>query len=334
MAVNIDLIIPGLFDLPVDELDASFLKFELTALNQLLRFGRRHRNHAFDLESMLIDSMGWVDLQTLPFAQAYASKETQNFDNNLLFRAVHLKADMHSAIVFPHENNQVNNDNINIIINDLKELFKVDCEITEVQNGLWLMHLYECTPEQHYPHFLSIIGKKADPYIEQSRQALPWYKLVNEMQMFMHQHDINSDRQASGLLPINSLWFWGAGNLPKLTANNINWFCDDELLRQFARVSGISCANLDEVQTHDFNYDSIIVDMALLEALKITSAASLQALLSNMETALFKPLLQRIRSHKCELRLRAGSSNDLILNRYSTYQWWKKSKSLLDLIGH
>ncbi|MHC4221086.1 MAG: hypothetical protein ACYST9_01580, partial [Planctomycetota bacterium] len=101
MAVNIDLIIPGLFDLPLDELDSSFLKFELPALNRLLRFGRRYRNQAFDLDSMLIDSMGWNDLQALPYAQAYASKETRNSDRNLLFRAIHLKADMYSAIVLP-----------------------------------------------------------------------------------------------------------------------------------------------------------------------------------------------------------------------------------------
>jgi len=334
MAVNIDLIIPGLFDLPVDELDSSFLKLELPAFNQLLRFGRCYRNQAFDLESMLIDSMGWGDLQTLPFAQAYASEATRNSDSNLLFRAIHLKADMHSAIVLPLENNQVNKDDINIIINDLKDLFKVDCDIVEVQNGLWLMHLHQCRPAQHYPHFLSITGKKADPYIEQSRQALPWYKLVNEMQMFMHQHDINRDRQASGLLSINSLWLWGAGNLSKLTANNINWYCDDELLRQFASVSDIACENLEKIQTHDFSCDSIIVDMALLEALKIPGAANLQALLSNMETALFKPLLQGVMSSKCKLRLRFGSANDLIVSRYSTFQWWKKSVSLVEYVTH
>ena len=330
MAVNIDLIIPGLFDLPVDALDSSFLKYKLPALNQLLRFGRGYRNQAFDLDSMLIDSMGWDDLQALPFAQAYASKETRNSDRNLLFRAIHLKADMYSAIVLPLDNNKVNNDDISIIINDLKDLFKVDCDITEVKNGLWLMHLSQCTPAQHYPHFLSIIGRKADPYIEQSRQALPWYKLVNEMQMFMHQHDINHDRQASGLLPINSLWLWGAGNLPEFTVNNIKWYCDDELLRQFASVSGLNCANLDEVQAHEFSSDSVIVDIALLEALKIPGASNLEALLSNMETALFKPLLQGIKSNRCKLRLRFGSPGDLILNRYSTYQWWKKSLSLVD----
>jgi len=334
MAVNVDLIVPGLFDLPVNALDPSFLKLELPALNQILRFGQPCRNQAFDLESMLIESMGWSELRTLPLAQAYARQEMQNSDKILLFRAIHLKADMYNAIVVPFEKNQTNDDDISRIINSLGDLFKVDCDIHEVQDGLWLMHLKQCIPAQHYPHFLSVVGRKADPFIEQSKEALPWYKLMNEMQMFMHQHEINRNRLELGLLPINSLWFWGAGNLSKLTRKTINWYCDDELLKQFASVSGINCAKLDEVKTGGFNSDNIIIDLALLEALGCSGETSLQFLLGNMETRLFKPLLQRIKSNKCKLRLRAGSSYDINLSRYSTYKWWNKSKSLLDLIRH
>jgi hypothetical protein len=334
MAVNVDLIIPGLFDLPVDALDPAFLKRDLPALNQILRFGQPCQNQAFDLESILIESMSWTGLQTLPFAQAYARQEMQNSDKILLFRAIHLKPDMYNAIVVPFEKNQTNDDDIIIIINELKELFKVDCDIHEVQHGLWLMQLKQCTPAQHYPHFLSVIGRKANPFIQQSKAALPWYKLMNEMQMFMHQHEINRNRLELGLLPINSLWFWGAGNLSKLTTKTIDWYCDDELLKQFAAVSGINCAELGKVKTGDFNCDSIIIDLALLEALKSHGETSLQFLLNNMEIRLFKPLLQRIKSNKCKLSLRAGSSNDLKLSRYSLYKWWNKSKSLLDFFKH
>jgi len=334
MAVNVDLIIPGLFDLPVDALDPAFLKRDLPALNQILRFAQPCPNLAFDLDSMLIESMSWTGLQTLPFAQAYASQEMQNSDKILLFRAIHLKADMYNAIIVPFEKNQTNDDDITIIINELKELFKVDCDICEVQHGLWLMELKQCTPAHHYPHFLSVIGRKADPFIQQSKQALPWYKLMNEMQMFMHQHEINRNRLELGLLPINSLWVWGGGNLSKLTTKTIDWYSDDELLKQFAAVSGINCAELGKVKTGNFNCDSIIIDLALLEALKSPGETSLQFLLNNMETRLFKPLLQRIKSNECRLRLRAGSSNDLKLSRYSLYKWWKKSNSLHDFFQH
>ncbi len=334
MAVNVDLIIPGLFDLPVDELDPGFLKLELPALNRFLRFSRPCQNQAFDLESMLIEAMGWTGLETLPFAQAYAGQEFRDSDNLVLFRAIHLKADMHNAIVVPLEENLTNDQDVDIIINDLKELFKVDCDITRLQNRLWLMHLKLCTPAQHYPHYLSVLGRKADPFIQQSKQALPWYKLMNEMQMFMHQHEINRNRFESALLPINSLWFWGAGKLSGLGTNNINWYCDDPLLKQFASVVNIDCVGLDDVRTTTFDRDSIIVDLSLLEALKSSGETGLQALLSNLEERLFNPLLNLIRARRCVLRLRNGAQLDLKMTAFSAYQWWKSSKSLVDRTGY
>jgi len=333
MAVKVELIVPGLFDLPVDELDPGFLKFELPALNQVLRFARPCQNHAFDLESMLIQALGWTGQQTLPFAQAYATQEEQTSDNCLLFRPIHLRADMHSAIVLPIDTNRVNDHDIGVIINDLKELFKVDCDVSKVQEGLWLMHLKQCMPAQHYPHYLSVIGKKSDPFVQQSKQYLPWYKLVNEMQMFMHAHEINHNRIESGLLSVNSLWFWGAGNLSKLAAGNINWYCDDPLLKQFAAVANINWATLDDFRTLGIDCDSLVIDLSLLEALKSPHESRLQELLGNIEESLFKPVLKQVRARQCVLRLKSGSQFDLKMTAFSTFQWWKKPGSLVESAG-
>ena len=53
------------------------------------------------------------------------------------------------------------------------------------------MRLENSTRRRHYPHFLSVLGKPANPYILQTREHLSWYRLLNEMQMFMHQHEVN-----------------------------------------------------------------------------------------------------------------------------------------------
>lgn len=332
MTTNVDLIIPGLFDLPVDESDSSLLNLHLPAFNQILRFGRLLDNRAFDLETMLIESAGWTGLETLPFAQAYAKLMVNNSDRIILFKAIYLRADMYNAVVVPLEDNSNNAHDIDIIINDLGEYFNVDCDIKKIKNGLWLMQLKQTTPAQHYLHYLSAIGKKFDPF-QQSNQVLPWYQLMNEMQMFMHQHKINHGRLELGLPPINSLWFWGAGNLLPKGKKDVYWHCDDQLLTDFARSSDISCANLNSIKAMNFSNDSIIIDLALLEALKVPGENSLQNILCNMEARLFEPLIQGIKSGKCKLRLWTGSGNDLILSRYSTYKYWKKPRSLLTFAG-
>ncbi|MEO8161991.1 MAG: phosphoglycerate mutase [Arenimonas sp.] len=41
-----------------------------------------------------------------------------------------------------------------------------------------------------------------------------WRSLFNESQVVLHQHPRNAARIAAGRLPVNGLWFWGAGVLP------------------------------------------------------------------------------------------------------------------------
>jgi hypothetical protein len=35
--------------------------------------------------------------------------------------------------------------------------------------------------------------------------------VLNEIQMLLHQHVANIEREDAGLLPVNSLWLWGGG---------------------------------------------------------------------------------------------------------------------------
>ena len=76
------------------------------------------------------------------------------------------------------------------IFHDLKDYFKQEFSLLEVDEGLWLIQLSECQVPLQYPHILSVVGRKADPFIQQSRDNLEWYKLTNEIQMFMHSHEV------------------------------------------------------------------------------------------------------------------------------------------------
>lgn len=41
-----------------------------------------------------------------------------------------------------------------------------------------------------------------------------WRALLNEAQITLHNHPLNAERIQKGLLPVNSLYFWGGGVLP------------------------------------------------------------------------------------------------------------------------
>ncbi len=333
MSTQIDLVIPGLFNLPLEEFAPDFLASNLPALNQILSYSNSIQNDQTDFESIIAGSLGLTGRQTLPFAQAYVEEEVDYPQRYLLCRTIHLKADMHNALVIPLENNSVNQDDSTLILEDLQAFFSEDCDLKPLENGIWLMRLKHCEASDCYPHYLSMIGRKANQFIEQSKQALPWYKLMNEMQMFMHQHPINQNRPTTGLLPINSLWFWGAGEKlkrqkPKFDDPKTQWFCDDEQLIRFADSSNIRHLSLDQLTQMKSGEKSVVIDLSLLEALKSSSCDDLQAKLELLEKAVFKPAMILFRSSRASLQLRVTHHFDLTMTPFSKYKIWRSSKNL------
>jgi hypothetical protein len=65
-------------------------------------------------------------------------------------------------------------------------------------------------------------GGAVDHWIPRQAQAQPLRRLQNEMQMLLYTHPMNDARAARRLLPINSFWISGTGDLPDgfTSANN------------------------------------------------------------------------------------------------------------------
>jgi hypothetical protein len=57
-------------------------------------------------------------------------------------------------------------------------------------------------------------GGTVDHWMPRQAQAQPLRRLQNEMQMLLYTHPVNDARAARRLLPINSFWISGTGNLP------------------------------------------------------------------------------------------------------------------------
>ncbi len=59
-----------------------------------------------------------------------------------------------------------------------------------------------------------IFGDDLKLHWPQGAAGKRWRLLLNEAQVVLHNHPVNAARIARGAVPINSLWFWGAGRLP------------------------------------------------------------------------------------------------------------------------
>ena len=332
MAGKIQLLLPGLFDIPPAECDARLLAEGLPHLNRLLRYARVLPNRAFSIDALLREALR-LDADdgaasTLAMAQAAVDDETSPGGRLLLFKPVHLQTGLHNALIVPIEADAQNLEDITLLINDLKDLFKVDCDIKQLFDGLYLMRLHAVDAPLNCPHLLSVLGKPANPYIAQTRDHLDWYKLLNEMQMFMYQHEVNQQRERHNRLSINSLWCWGAGELPARPVLPGAWFCDDELIGRLAARLGLPPRRLAEIETAPAGGDLVAVDLRLIECLKSGGAASLEALLQEIDDGLLRPLLAQVAQNRSRLRLRAGHEHDYELGPASKLCFWRSRRDL------
>ncbi len=61
-------------------------------------------------------------------------------------------------------------------------------------------------------------------------------RLLSEIEMALHEHEVNVERLAAGRQPVNSLWIWGGGLAPQqLTEPQPPLFSDDPLLAGYWR---------------------------------------------------------------------------------------------------
>ncbi len=73
--------------------------------------------------------------------------------------------------------------------------------------------------------------QKPDDFLPSGEDTATHRNLLSEIEMALHEHEVNLEREASGQLPINSLWLWGGGFAPEqITRAQPPLFSDDALL--------------------------------------------------------------------------------------------------------
>ena len=80
-----------------------------------------------------------------------------------------------------------------------------------------------------------------------------WQGRLSEMQMLLHAHPVNQAREESGKLPINGVWFWGAGARPERVRHIYSHIvAHDVLLAGLASLTRARYIDID-----DFHWSSL-----------------------------------------------------------------------------
>jgi len=58
-------------------------------------------------------------------------------------------------------------------------------------------------------------SRKPDDFLPSGEGTAEHRNLLSEIEMALHEHEVNLNREANGHLPVNSLWLWGGGTAPE-----------------------------------------------------------------------------------------------------------------------
>ncbi|MCF7220311.1 phosphoglycerate mutase [Marilutibacter chinensis] len=159
-------------------------------------------------------------------------------------------------------------------------------------------------------------GDESDRDRQASRR---WRGLLSEAQIVLHNHPRNAERAAAGLPMVNSLWFWGGGQLPdrvRCAADAVH--SDDDALAAFANLAGVTALPLPAACPDLTGSGDCLFD--LREARD----------LARLQGDWLQPLIQRQNTGTvAEIVLDCADGSIFTLRRSQRWRFWRRSRERL-----
>lgn len=136
----------------------------------------------------------------------------------------------------------------------------------------WALRL---PPATKMPAFVSpeeALGANLLEHLPQGDAGRRWRVLFNEAQVILHSHPVNAARRERGLMPINALWFWGAGALPMWVKSGLKLAISDApLVHALAGRAGVAIAAVTGALDQVRRGEDVLMDLGWREASEVES---------------------------------------------------------------
>ena len=132
---------------------------------------------------------------------------------------VHLQPDLAKLILFDGRSYSLGMNEARRLVSELNAALAAHA--IEIKVGRdpkrWYVRLEDAAAVKTWPSS-AVATRHLEAFLPQGRDAKRWVRLMNEVQMVLHDTAVNREREGRGEPAINSLWFWGAGSLPPVAA--------------------------------------------------------------------------------------------------------------------
>lgn len=178
----------------------------------------------------------------------------------------------------------------------------------------WLVHL-TALPDVTFYALPEVVGKSVENFLPIGATQQDWIRLWNEIQMQLYSSAINEQRVNAGKLPINSVWFWGAG---EFVAKDEAWASihgSSALLNHLAAQSNNSVA--------DYSPASLVAGDNLWLLDDIDTQGDWQQQLQQLDQQVFAPLWQHCTTAKiANIQLQIPNHGQYHLTPVDCWKFW------------
>jgi len=172
-------------------------------------------------------------------------------------------------------------------------------------------------------------------HLPQGEDAMQWHRLMNEVQMTWYSHPVNQQREAQGQLTASSVWPWGGGVLP--VKNDVNYtavYSDDLMVKGLAILHEIACRPLAAAVPSEMQGRVLVVDLSWRERQQQQDALAWFEALLQWQNNVLQPIVAQLEANSSlRVTFDFGSQHTYVVNRQHLHRWWRRTKSLQQLIS-
>ena len=208
--------VPGLFGPESDTLPG--IAPDIPSIENHFRFGTSKSIQTTGFTQTLVQLFGFPKQDhDYPVAAVTRLVDDDHDLEGIWMRAdpVHLRAEREAVVLLDDSAFKLDKHEALILAADLQQVFTArEIKLEVPTNNRWYIKLKDL-PEIKTTPIHEVVGNDIHQNLSIGKNNVLWDQLANEAQMSLHQCPLNTEREQRGELPVNGIWLWGAGELPR-----------------------------------------------------------------------------------------------------------------------
>ena len=205
----------------------------------------------------------------------------------------YLHADRDKLLLFA-ENLDLTEQESNALIAELQPLFDdMPAKLIQQTADNWLLQL-DKQANVSFSALEEVNGQAVDAFLPVGQERKQWLRLWNEIQMQLYNSEVNQQRIADNKLPVNSVWFWGAGSFKAKPSAWTTVRGQSSLVVQLVQASsGVEL--IDDTAQPSIAFGA---GQHLWLIDELDTESDWQSQLQHWEETLFRPLMRQVATRK------------------------------------